>query len=87
VIKDAQVDVRYRSTAVVALGHRGGQAAVAELKPLLAASELALRQAAARALGNVGGADARTSLEEQLAKEEDPAVREIIQQSLTKLQP
>jgi HEAT repeat protein len=87
VVRDANADVRYRSTAVLALGHRGGPAVVPDIQPFLSASDLTLRQAAVRALGNAGGADARRSLEEQLAKEEDPSVREVIQQSLTKLQP
>jgi HEAT repeat protein len=87
IARDPNADVRYRATAVAALGHRGGQAVIPDLKQVLGGGEPALRQAAARALGNVGGEAARSPLEEHLSKEEDPAVREVIQQSLTKLQP
>lgn len=87
ILSDPKIDVQYRSTAVLALAHRSGAGALGELRPLLEDKDASLRHAAARALGRVGTLQARRSLEERLGKEPDPAVREAIQQSLTKTEP
>jgi hypothetical protein len=43
--------------------------------------------AVARALGRLGGAQAQQALEERIPEEEDPLVREALQQGLTFIQP
>ncbi|MBI3185838.1 MAG: HEAT repeat domain-containing protein [Myxococcales bacterium] len=86
-VADPKVDVQYRSTAVAALAHRAGEKALSTLAPLLESEEPRMRDAAARALGRIGTAEARKTLEERLGKEQDAAVREAIQQSLTKMEP
>jgi hypothetical protein len=88
IIQDPKADVQYRSTAVLALSYRlGPSAAVPQVEPLLESKEPAMRDAATKALGQLGTAEARKSLEDRLGKEEDPAIREAIQQTLTKMQP
>jgi hypothetical protein len=87
ILQDGRVDVQYRSTAALALGSRMGSSAVPALEPALKDRDGRVREASARAMARLGSPEARRSLEEQLAKEEDPAVREVIQQSLTKTEP
>lgn len=87
IVGDSAADPQYRSTAALALAYRTGEKSLPEVQPLLDHQDPRLRDAAARALGRVGTEDARKFLEERLGKEEDPAVREAIQQSLTKMEP
>ncbi len=87
ILQNPRVEAQYRSTAALALGARLGSFAVPVLEGSLKDGDGAVREATARAMGRVGGPDARRSLEEQLANEQDPAVREVIQQSLTKTEP
>ena len=76
-----------RAEAALALIRRLGPGGVMELQSLLADQDPLVREAAARGLGIVGGADAQSALEARIEQEPSPAVRERIQQSLTQLQP
>lgn len=76
-----------RAEATLALIRRLGPGGVMELQSLLADQDPLVREAAARGLGIVGGADAQSALEARIEQEPSPAVRERIQQSLTQLQP
>lgn len=87
VLKDARVDPRYRAQAAAVLARRGAPELGAALKAALADPDPKVRGAVARALGDAGGDEIRAALEERLGEEEDPAVRELIQQALTRLQP
>jgi HEAT repeat protein len=73
-----------RESAVLALAARDGTNAVPALAPLLADGEAEVRTGAARALGNAGGAAARTALQSRLDAETDPHVRDEIQKALTR---
>ena len=73
--------------AALALGARLGPQAIGALTPLLDDPQISIRDSAARALGRIGNADSKAALEEHLAKEQDPQVRENIQRSLTTLPP
>jgi HEAT repeat protein len=75
------------AAAVLALGRRTGVLAVPTLAPLLAHPSEKVRQAAAHTLGRLGSPEARRLLEERLPLEEEPAVREVIQQGLTHAEP
>ncbi len=87
IVTDPKIDLQLRSTAAMALAHRTGEKALPDLLPLLDAEEPRLRDAAARAVGSVGTPGAKKALEDRLGKEEDPSVREAIQQTLTKMEP
>ncbi len=87
IAQDGKVSAQYRSNAVVAVAEREGPAAAQQLKPVLSDPNRKLREQAVRSLANVGGADARAALEERLPREEDPALRELIQRSLMRMQP
>ncbi|MGQ0507577.1 MAG: HEAT repeat domain-containing protein [Myxococcaceae bacterium] len=87
ILKDTQADVQYRSTAAQALSARLGPDAVPDLNPSLSDKDARVREGGAKALSRVSGPEARQLLEDRLGNEEDPAVREIIQQSLTKSEP
>lgn len=77
----------YRAQAVAALAKLEGKAAVADLAPLLAKAQGELCTAVARALASLGGPDAKEALEGRLAREDRPEVRELLQKSLSRLQP
>lgn len=79
---DSKVEVRYRSTAVEALGAKLGDAALPKVSPLLNAKDAELREASARAIARMNTADARKTLESRLEKEQDPAVRDALQRGL-----
>ncbi len=87
ILGDERADAQYRSTAALALGTRLGNAAVPALEPALKDRNTRVREASARAMARLGSPEARRSLEVQLENEEDPAVREVIQRSLTKTEP
>ncbi len=87
IMVDASVDGWFRSRAVLALAYRDGAASAAKITPMLDDTSIDVREAAGRALGSVGGAAAKLALELRLEQEPDRAVREALQQSLTKLQP
>jgi HEAT repeat protein len=87
VVKDARVEPGYRALAAAALARRGGEDVGPALKEVLASPDPKVRDAVARALTRVGGENVRTALEERLSEEEDPSVREVLQQALTRIQP
>jgi HEAT repeat protein len=86
-VSDAKLGATYRSRAANALAQREGSAAAPSIRPLLSEASPKLRESGIRSLANVGGEDARRSLEERLPREEDGQLRELIQRSLAKLQP
>ncbi|SEU32862.1 HEAT repeat domain-containing protein [Stigmatella erecta] len=78
---DTQPDLR--ASAATALGLRVGTGAVPTLLPFLQDRSDPVREAVARALGRLGGAQVQQALEERLPQEEVPGVREALQQGLT----
>jgi HEAT repeat protein len=86
-LSDPKLAANYRSRAAAALGQRDGSGATPALRPLLVEASPQLRESAIRTLTRVGGEDARRALEDRLSREEDGNLRELIQRSLTKLQP
>lgn len=78
---DTQPDLR--ASAATALGLRVGTGAVPTLLPFLQDRSEPVREAVARALGRLGGAQVQQALEERLPLEEVPGVREALQQGLT----
>ncbi len=76
-----------RASAAAALGLRLGSEAVSTLLPLLRDRNARVREASARALGRLGGLQVQQALEDRLSLEEDPLVREALQQGLTFAEP
>ena len=68
--------------AAVAMGNRGSRRYVAPLAAALAEAAPMVRSHAAWALGRIGGPEARTALEDALAREEDEEVRGEIRNAL-----
>jgi HEAT repeat protein len=87
ILKEKAVSAQYRSAAAVALARREGKAAVEELRAYLGDPSTELRVGAARALGYIGGPDARAAVEDRVAKETDAKVREELQQIITRMNP
>jgi epoxyqueuosine reductase len=71
----------------VALGNMRLPAAVPGLAAALRDHEVLVRGHAAWALGRIGGADAARALEEALARETEPEVRDEIEQAIGEAQP
>lgn len=71
-----------RATAAEVLIARDGEKALSRVSPLLSATDPRVRETVAKSLGRLGSADARKTLASRLEKEQDPAVREAIQQGL-----
>jgi HEAT repeat protein len=82
-----QLPPALRAGAVLALQRRSGLAALPQLLPLLEDREVLVRSTTARALGRMGGADARHALEARLALEPHPEVRAALQQGLSDTEP
>jgi HEAT repeat protein len=76
-----------RVAATLALGRREGLRALPVLTPLLSDSSPRVRIAVAQTLGRMGGAETRQALESRLSLEEEPDVREALQQGLSYLEP
>jgi HEAT repeats len=76
-----------RASAATALSLRAGQEAIPTLLPFLQDRDGQVRIAVARALGRLGGPQVQQALEERLPSEQDPLVREALQQGLTLLLP
>jgi HEAT repeat protein len=87
IASDPQVPEQDRCRAAFALAQQQGAGAVVDLEPLLQDSSESLRAGAARGLGQAGGDDAKKALEDRLEQEETPVVREVIQRTLTLMQP
>jgi HEAT repeat protein len=86
-LKDSGAQPSLRASAATALGLRVGTEAVSTLLPLLEDRDERVREAVARALGRLGGAQVQQALEERLPIEEAPLVREALQQGLTFVEP
>jgi hypothetical protein len=76
-----------RASAATALSLRAGQEAIPLLLPFLQDPDQQVRIAVARALGRLGGLQVQQALEDRLPSEQDPLVREALQQGLTLLVP
>lgn len=85
--QDTGAQPTLRASAATALGLRVGTEAVSTLLPLLEDRDERVREAVARALGRLGGPQAKQALEERLPLEETPLVREALQQGLTFVEP
>lgn len=70
--------------AAWALAHGWGDEAVEWLAPALTADDVQLRLAGCRALGSLGSERARSALQARLAQEQNPAVKDLIRQSLAR---
>jgi hypothetical protein len=86
-VQDPRAQSTLRASAATALGLRLGTEAVSMLLPLLEDRDEDVRAAVARALGRLGGTQVQQALEERLPLEEDPLVREALQQGLTFVEP
>ncbi|MBN1207556.1 MAG: HEAT repeat domain-containing protein [Myxococcaceae bacterium] len=84
---DTNTQPSLRASAATALGLRTGSEAIATLLPFLQDPDEHVRIAVARALGRLGGAQVRQALEERLPLEQEPLVREALQQGLTFAEP
>jgi HEAT repeat protein len=84
---NSRVQSPLRASAATALGLRSGSEAVPTLLPFLQDRDGSVRAAVARALGRLGGAQARQALEERIPEEKEPLVREALQQALTLIEP
>ena len=87
IVQDKHLDPPSRAQAAAVLARRGGDAVAPALKAALSDPAPKVREAVARALSGVATDQTRLVLEERLSEEEDAAVREAIQQALTKQQP
>jgi hypothetical protein len=76
-----------RASAATALSLRAGQEAIPLLLPFLQDPNEQVRIAVARALGRLGGPQVQQALEDRLPSEQNPLVREALQQGLTLLVP
>lgn len=86
-LEDRDTEPPLRASAATALSLRVGLEAVPLLLPFLADGHEQVRIAVARALGRLGGPKAQQALEDRLPSEEDPLVREALQQGLSFLLP
>jgi HEAT repeat protein len=84
---DMSTEPPLRASAATALSLRAGTDAIPALLPYLQDPNRQVRMAVARALGRLGGSQAQQALEERLPIEEEPLVREALQQGLTFLEP
>lgn len=78
---EGQSDLFVRE-ALLALARGFGRGAVNDVAPFLAHAEPVVREAAARALGRVGGPEAQRHLSARLSVERDDVVREALQRGL-----
>ncbi|WP_224361988.1 HEAT repeat domain-containing protein [Hyalangium versicolor] len=86
-LEDSHLQSPLRASAATALSLRAGSEAVPALLPFLQDRDGLVRVAVARALGRLGGPQAQQALEERIPSEEDPAVREVLQQALSFVEP
>jgi HEAT repeat protein len=86
-LEDTRTEPPLRASAATALSLRTGSEAIPTLLPFLQDRDGRVRIAVARALGRLGGPQVQQALEERLPSEQDPLVREALQQGLTFLEP
>ena len=86
-LEDTDTEPPLRASAAIALSLRAGTEAIPTLLPYLQDRNGQVRMAVARALGRLGGPQVQQALEERIPSEEEPLVREALQQGLTFLEP
>jgi HEAT repeat protein len=86
-LQDRRAEPSLRASAATTLGLSVGVDAIPTLLPLLQDRDEHVRASVARALGRLGGAQVQQALEERIPLEEDPLVREALQQGLTYVEP
>lgn len=86
-LKNTHTQPPLRASAATALSLRAGSEAIPTLLPFLQDRDEHVRVAVARALGRLGGAQVQQALEDRIPDEEDPLVREALQQGLTFIEP
>jgi hypothetical protein len=86
-LADAHTQPPLRASAATALSLRAGLEAIPTLLPFLQDQDEHVRVAVARALGRLGGLQAQQALEERIPSEQDPLVREALQQGLAFIEP
>lgn len=84
-LSDREEDAGVRAAAMIGYARLAGTRATTDLKPYLRHERPALRIGAARALGVVGGPQARELLTEALAHEEDLDVRIAMDEALKEM--
>ncbi|HUB08165.1 MAG TPA: HEAT repeat domain-containing protein [Myxococcales bacterium] len=77
----------FARTAIDALARAQGARAVSAIADALTWKDPGVREAAADALGRIGGPDARAALQARLALESDPGVRAALERALAKATP
>jgi hypothetical protein len=86
-LEDTRTQSPLRASAATALSLRAGLDAVPTLLPFLQDRDEQVRVAVARALGRLGGAQVQQALEDRIPSEDNPLVREALQQGLTFIEP
>jgi HEAT repeat protein len=86
-LEDTKTEPPLRASAATALSLRAGTEAIPTLLPYLQDQNGQVRMAVARALGRLGGREVQQALEERIPTEEEPLVREALQQGLTFIEP
>lgn len=76
-----------RALAATAISLQAGTEAIPTLLPYLQDRDSQVRIAVARALGRLGGPEVQQALEERIPSEEEPLVREALQQGLSFIEP
>jgi HEAT repeat protein len=82
-LRSAVAEIRYEAAG--ALGELGDEAAVPHLIPACYDEDVQVREASVRALGKLGGTDARLALQQCLQRA-DPRLRQAIQEALVELE-
>lgn len=86
-LEDTHTEAPMRAHAATALSLQAGTEAIPTLLPYLQDREQQVRIAVARALGRLGGPEVQQALEERIPSEEEPLVREALQQGLSFIVP
>jgi HEAT repeat protein len=86
-LEDTHTQPPLRASAATALSLHSGSEAIPTLLPFLQDRDEHVRVAVARALGRLGGTQVQQALEERIPSEQDPLVREALQQGLTFIVP
>lgn len=86
-LQDTRTQSPLRASAATALSLRAGLDSIPTLLPFLEDRDEQVRVAVARALGRLGGAQVQQALEDRIPSEENPLVREALQQGLTFIEP
>jgi hypothetical protein len=86
-LEDTHTEPPMRANAATALSLQAGTEAIPTLLPYLQDRDSQVRIAVARALGRLGGPEVQQALEERIPSEEEPLVREALQQGLSFIEP